>query len=101
MPTVTWGPQQHPSGARGAARASWPQTEAHLGTRGAVLLTLGLAGLLIGLWVLTSHHRATPYSISSDARPRLPDGTVASDAGINVADAVARTCPSGRDPRLF
>ena len=51
---------------------------------------LGLAGLLIGLWVLTSHHHATPYSMSSDARPRLPDGTVASDAGINVADAVAR-----------
>ena len=64
--------------------------EGHLGGRGATLLLLGIAALVAGVLVITRHHHPTPYSMSSDTRPRLPDGRVASATGMSVADAIGR-----------
>jgi len=64
--------------------------EGHLGGRGATLLLLGIAALVAGVLVITRHHHPRPYSMSSDTRPRLPDGRVASATGMSVADAIGR-----------
>jgi hypothetical protein len=54
------------------------------------LLLLGIAALVAGVLVITRHHHPRPYSMSSDTRPRLPDGRVASATGMSVADAIGR-----------
>ena len=75
-----------------SARKSWTWLweGEYLGIRGAMLLLLGLAAVGVGTWALTRHHAPAPYSMSSDTRQRLPDGTIASGASISVAEAVAR-----------
>jgi hypothetical protein len=63
---------------------------AYFGFRGGMLLLLGLVALGVGFWILTRHHATAPESMSSDSRPRLADGTIASGASISVAEALER-----------
>ena len=86
-PTVTSGLQHEQSTRRSW---SWLWEDEYLGIRGAMLLLLGLVAVGVGAWALTRHHAPAPYSMSSDTRPRLPDGTIASGTSISVAEAIAR-----------
>lgn len=52
-----------------------------------LLLTLGLIG---GFLLLTRHRQPTPFSMSADTQPRLPNGHRPQNAGITIASAIAQ-----------
>jgi hypothetical protein len=89
--TVTSGLQQHRRAARhGPWTSEWLWSGEYIGVRGAMLLLLGVFALGVGAWALTKHHAPTPDSMSSDTRPRLPNGTIAPGTSLSVAEAITR-----------
>jgi hypothetical protein len=86
---VTSGLQERRSASQ-RSTWSWLWASEYLGVRGAGLLLLGVFALVVAAWSFTRHHAPAPDSMSSDTRPRLPNGTIAPGTSLSVADAIRR-----------